>query len=1475
MHKVKTIKPIKKLRKRLIRVSALLLLLVVLFLAGISTPFVQTYLGKKITNTLNKNYSTSISVSNINIGILGNVVLNDVFIADHRSDTLLYAKSVTTSLKDFKNIKAGKLAFKSLAFDGLYFMMKTYKNEQKSNLSVFVNKFSSKKDTDSTSVFKLTSNNIGVNSGKLKILNENANTSEIINLRELSLLGKKLIIDSSQVAVSITSGSFKERRGLSVLNLQTAFRYTPMSIGLESLIIATNNTVINADLLFSASSSGYSNFLNSVQVSGNFNESTISYKDVNLFYNEFGTDKVKFSTSISGTLNDLLLSDLSLQSNKNTTINGDFLFKNSFSKQKNAFELHANFSELTTVYKDLRLLLPKSLKNTIPSIFENIGNFSLSGKTTVTTKKIDVDLDLRSDIGAVSTKMSLSDVKDIDVAAYQGTAIFKNVDFGKLFKDPVFGKVSFIAKVKGKGFSLDKINSFIDGNVSSATINNYAYKNIVVSGNMQKKVFKGKFSVADKNANINFEGLVNMSSKINEYDFKAVLADVDLNAINLVKKDSVSVFSGVVEMNMKGTGINDAFGEIKLKNARYKNALQTVEFSDSYLKSSFNKENVRLIELSSPGSVSGRLNGTFKFEELGRIIKNDLGSVYANYKPIKVSNGQYVDFNVKLENKLTEVFFPEVSISEKMTLKGTLSNNEEDFNVLIKTPEVSYKSATFKGVSVRLNNSNPLFNTYVSAKEVNAKSYVISDFNLVNKTINDTLFFRSEFKGGTESKDTYKLNMYHTVNTSGQSVFGVKKSNLHVRGYDWKVNAENNASTIVFDSDFKNITINKFKVSHKDEFVALSGVINGSSEKNINLEFGQVGLLKLFKTSARFNCEGRVNGLINIFQKNNVYVPSGAVKIDNLKINKLALGDLSLGVVANGVKKYTIKSSLVKYGDTTLLLDGILDFVPETPYLETDITFRNQNLSFLTALGGNVITDIRGLVSGKAVLFGDYNNPDFQGELFLDEAGLKIPYLNVDFDFENNALLSLKNRQFQFNNIAILDTKHFTSGRLNGFAAHESFKYWSLGLEVSTNNLLILDKKKEEESLYYGTAFIDGLLNVTGPTNELLVSLSATTNKGTVFKIPIKDASAVGDNSFIKTMSVTESNRLAANPQIIAKELSGLELELDLNITPDAAIEIVLDQESGSVLKGTGAGDIRVEINTNDKFNIFGDFVVDKGTYNFVYGSNFLQGGVIEKRFNVKSGGTINWDGDPYEAQLNMSAVYSAIANPALLLDNPSVNRKIPVDVVISLSGGLMQPDVNFDIQFPKTNSVVRSELLYKLNDKEFRDKQALSLVTSGQFTSAYAYGQTAVTGNLVERATALVNDILSQEDDKFKIGLNYEQGENNPLEEQRIEDRFGFTISTQISDRILINGKVGIPVGGVNKTIVAGDVQVEFLLNEDGTLRAKVFNRENDLTTSVATNEIGYTQGGGISYKVSFDDFEELMQKIFKRKSKKVQSEK
>ncbi|MFT5252499.1 MAG: hypothetical protein ACI87N_001509, partial [Flavobacteriales bacterium] len=89
-------------------------------------------------------------------------------------------------------------------------------------------------------------------------------------------------------------------------------------------------------------------------------------------------------------------------------------------------------------------------------------------------------------------------------------------------------------------------------------------------------------------------------------------------------------------------------------------------------------------------------------------------------------------------------------------------------------------------------------------------------------------------------------------------------------------------------------------------------------------------------------------------------------------------------------------------------------------------------------------------------------------------------------------------------------------------------------------------------------------------------------------------------------------------------------------------------------------------------------------------------------------------------------------------------------------------------------------------------------------------------------------------------------------------------TISSQINERITINGKVGVPFGGINESAIVGDVEFQYRINADGSLNLRLFNRENDI--NYIGQGIGYTQGVGMSYEVDFDTFAELVNKIFKK---------
>jgi hypothetical protein len=513
------------------------------------------------------------------------------------------------------------------------------------------------------------------------------------------------------------------------------------------------------------------------------------------------------------------------------------------------------------------------------------------------------------------------------------------------------------------------------------------------------------------------------------------------------------------------------------------------------------------------------------------------------------------------------------------------------------------------------------------------------------------------------------------------------------------------------------------------------------------------------------------------------------------------------------------------------------------------------NLGILSSLGGDVLSNIRGFASGNASISGNLKKPEINGRLYVDGAGMTIPYLNVDYALSNRTVVDLTDEKFLFKNDVLTDTKFGTKGTLNGSISHNNFSDWKLDLAISSKRLLVLDTKDSEDAAYYGIAFIDGKATIKGPTDGLFIKVDAKSEKGSSLKIPINDSENISENNFIHFLTAKEKFNIKKGIVDNSRNYKGLELEFDLDITPNAEVEVILDRNSGHGMKGKGNGTLLFKINTLGKFNMWGDFQAYEGTYNFKYG------GIIDKKFTVKKGGYISWEGNPMKARLNLEAVYKTSANPALLLENSSFNKKVPVNVVIGLRGDLTSPEPDFNFEFPTVSNVLKSEIEYKLNDKDVRQTQALYLLSTGSFLSAEGVNNSALTSNAYETATSLLTGLIHSEDEKFQVGIDIIGADKTSGKES--DGRFVATVSSKINERITINGKVGVPFGGINETAVVGDVEILYRVNEDGTVNLRFFNRENDI--SYIGEGIGYTQGAGISYEVDFDTFKELVNKIFK----------
>ncbi|MET6991040.1 translocation/assembly module TamB domain-containing protein [Sediminicola arcticus] len=1431
---------------------------------------VQTRLAKFATDSINSEFGTNIQIDRLKFSLISwDTSLKGVFVKDYQKDTLFYIDRLSTSILNIRNLVNGKLEFGDIEVEKLNFKLKTYKGETSSNLEVFIDKLDDKKPRDpGTPPFYFSSSDVKISNSSFKLTDENKKTNEVLDFRDLNINANDFLIVGPEVTSEIQNMSFSSKSGLQVENLETSFKYSKQQMRFDLLHIKTSKSNIKGNLVFNYNREDFSDFLNKVNITAVFDESTVSFDEVNLLYGEFGKGKEAFfSANVNGVLNDLNTTDLFLQSD-NTGVRGDFNFKNLFSSA-DPFVINAQMRNVTSSYYELRSLMPKILGDNIPSLFEKLGQFTIRGTAGITQKVIEAKVNINTLIGSSYADLTLTDIDDIDNASYKGFVSLIDFNLGEIVNNEKLGLTNLDVNVEGKGFVQETLNTKVTGEVYTLEFNDYNYKSINVSGIFKDQLFDGSLVSADENFQFEFKGLADLKERRNNFNFVATVAYADFKKLNFIK-DSVSIFKGNIAMDVSGNSLDNFIGDINFSKTSYENKNEIYYFNDFKISSTFEQDTVRVIDINSPDIITGYLRGNFKVNELSKLVQNAIGSVYTNYKPFEISDGQRIAFNFKIYNKIVEVFFPEVEFGSNTFIKGSVIADEGDFKLSFKSPSITAFGNVLDDIDVKVDNKNPLFNTFVSIADVSTKYYDVKDFNLINTTINDTLFFRTEFKGGSEYNDSYNLNFYHTFNNLKKSVIGLKKSDLSFKGNTWVLNNDgNNKNKVIINRTLDSITIEEIVMNNEEnEQIRLKGQLADSTYKDLELQFKIVSLDKITPNIDSLNLKGEVNGVLNIRQKDGIYLPSSNLDIRNFAVNDIQQGDLSIGIVGNqDLTDFVVNAQLADRGVDKMSVFGKISNKTETPQADLLVNFNNFNLEPFSPLGEGVIDHIRGDISGNARITGDLNNLDINGQLSLNNAGIAIPYLNVDYAFAPNSQVRLYDQTFYFENIGLTDISQNTRATIDGRITHQAFKEWNLDLKVDTKNdrFMILDKPYDEDELYYGTGFLNGTGEIYGSTKALTIKVNGSTARGTSLKIPLSDVASVGDFSFITF--IEKNSKKSIEAQRTLKTTEGLELEFDLLVTPEAEVEIVVDQKTGSSLKGTGEGILLIEINTLGKFNMYGDFVVVTGEFYYKFG------GVIDKRFKVRPGGSVVWEREPLDATLNMEAVYSLNANPAPLLDDPGFTRRIPTDVVVRLNGQLKSPEIKFDIEFPGTNSVVKSELQYRLQDPTVMERNAFFLMAQGTFVNEVTgINQQAVTGNLIQTASGLLNQVFDGNSDKFDFGLSYEQGQLAKSADIQTENRIGVTVSTQISDKVLINGRLGVPVGGVSETVVAGDVEVQVLLNEEGTLSLKIFNRENEIQQFLSNNQ-GYTQGVGLSYEVDFNTFEQLLGRLFgkdKRKAKK-----
>ena len=1424
-----------------------LITIVIGFFLIVNNSNVQTFLAKKIANELNNQFGTDLQISSAQLNFSGNVDLNDFVIYDHKNDTLAYLNSFNLSPQSLKNIFSQKIDFQSIKFEGLKLNLIRYKDTDKTNLEIFLNKIKSddNPNANKSELSLQVIDEITFSNSSFSYYDQNSENKNI-EFYNLNFKLTDLVNNNNDLSMMINKLSFKNNLGFDIQNLNTEFIFSNDIIELKNTNLIFIDSEINGDLFFNISKFSKNNFsniedLDSANIKIEIYDSKIIPTNLNIINQNnsiSNLDTWNLELSIDGTINDFFINKFDLSSTKDfLTFSGNL---SNFTNLNNNLSFEIEQLKINSSSSTINSIFPNVFGSVIPSSIKNLGNFDFNGNISFNKSEIKSDFVLGVDNGIIKSSLNILDFSNIDNSSYSGSVQGFNVDISRFLNFKSIRNTNFDFDINGKGFTTKYLNSVVKGSITDLMLDETKFSNIEILGQVKDEVFDGNLIVDDQKLNLEFNGLVDFTGDLIDFDFNSNIKNANLKDLGF---EDNGVVQGSFDVKLRGNNADNLIGDLKLQKIIYDNAERSVEFDqlDAQLR---NNDGDRIVNISSNDMISGILIGEYDIFNLKDAVLNSIGSHYSNFE--KKNKYQNISFSLNFKPKLMKLINNNLSIDENTFLRGKF-NQSGKYEIKLESSFLKFKDVLITDVDLDINEKEG----QIQIRNINSPIINGNNFNVKTNFSQDKLFVQSSY---IAKKKTNRINFNHTIDSKRNSLISFEDIELTINDQKWEIdrNKPNKMPQLSFSFYNGDYSLLNANFKSNDQFLTIN-LLENQKNSEYTLDFENLSLKNITNPSNKIFFEGLVNGKIELIKKGDLYEGKSNLILNDLSANSNYLGDAKLKIDASeDLKSFVMYFDIEKEKNKILTLNG--NFGIEKDFFPLDLQLNMNDFSIMpfSKIGDNVITNFKGKFDSSIRISGNTNDPVFEGYISNNNVEFKIPYLNVNYKLANNPSFKLSNQSFKIKDFELLHSKSNTTGKLNGLITHNKFKEWFLDLNISTENLQILETISENQNLYYGNAFLDGFANIKGPGENLSIEIVGSTNKGTSITIPLSDSKNTGDLSYLSFNTKSE--------KINSKINNGLKVNLDLEFNKNAQIVVILDPVSESKLDVNGLGNLDFLINTTGNFNVFGNYAVDSGSY------FYKSLGIVDREFNLKKGSTIIWNGDPYLAELNIDANYEIPggANPAIILQNTNFNRKIPTNIDVNLTGNLSEINTpNFKINFPNTSGPIKSELDYYLVDDEKTQKQAISLLYQGTFIdeiSLSSVSSQAITNNLFQKASGIIDDIFTNSEDKMNIGINYMKGDKNAASSLLNRDRLGLSLKTEISDRILINGKIGVPVSGIEDNVVIGDVQIDFLLNQSGTMKARVFNKENEY--QYFANDIGYTQGLGISYEIEFDSFKELFKK-------------
>lgn len=1472
----------------LFSVLFMLAISLVLFFAFQTETF-QTWAAKQATQFLSGELSTRVDIKRVKISFVKNVTLEGVFVGDQHGDTLASGESIKVNVSEF-SLSKHQLNLNEAELNGIKVKLLKYRGEKDFNFQFLADYFASSDTTqqDTTpSKWKLKYgalklNNVDFTYQLLRDTDKVVSNMNYNNIHATNVYGRfsDLELRKDTIVIQVTDLRAKEQCGIVLNNFTSKVTLCSTMLKCDSLYLKTPNSLVKGGFSFNYDTwEDYSDFVNKVYIKANLKDSTyLNMKDVTYFAEDInGFEEVfKIKGKVKGFVNDLNGSGLFVKYGKHTEFFGDITMTGLPDIDKTF--IHFDAEKLSTCKEDLEQFpIPPFNNHThldLPGEVAKFGVISYVGKFDGFINSFVTYGKFKTAIGDLKTDLQLITNPKTKILEYTGKLSSNNFYLAKLLPNlNKVGPISLDAKVKGKGVTLNELDVQMEGNINSISVNNYAYTNLKINGLFKKKIFNGQLVSLDPNADFDFNGTVDFNNKVPKMDFISTINNFDLEKTNLSTPQLNGKISSQILINLHGDDIDNLTGQVNFDNTNYVNSEKKYKLSTFNLV--FDQENpFKNITLSS-NIVNAQLSGKYNLSSLSNAFKQYLNSYFPTF--VK-TNTRYIyrdeaDLKVKIKNFtiVKELFLKNVMFSPNTTLDASFDAAISYLNIATKSDVIELSGVKFKNNSLNVNSlPNGISLDYV-ANSVNLTDSLAFKNPSVKITANDKKSFFS-ILWNNQSKP---LN---AGEIAGNILFGnntanlkLEKANFAVVDSVWQLVKQND---IVIDTAFV-VHFNPITFYNQNQLITLDGKLSKSDKDRFDV------LIQNFKLSqfngllidAKMKLDGAITGNTNIYSAFDKTILNSDLAFSGLKLNNKLIGNGEIKsdynpekdlVSINGFSAFAkdLEGNLLK----NIEFQGF--YYPKKTEENLDVTFKAEpfDVSLLQPYLEDIITIKMGYLNGSGQITGTPAKPQINAKLKFFKCVMLVDFLNVQYSV--NGYVDIKPTQINFDNLEIRD-KMGNSGSIYGNIFHNNFSNMRIDFDINTNKLMVLNTTAANNPTYYGTAYASGNAGIYGFLDDIRMELNMKTNGGTYFYIPLDGPSEIGSNEFIRFVTKDTIK------QLVQKTPSNFSLDFNLEATPDAEVQLIFDEKSGDVIKAKGAGNLHMKINTKGKFDMFGEYELATGDYLFTL-ENF-----VTKKFEIQKGSTIKWNGDVYNANIDITAIYRQRASVKPLFPNDSLNdysKRFPVDCKLFMKDKLTQPNISFGIDLPTIDESTRSNIKSLLIDENELNRQVFSLLLLRSFVTplAIAGGGGVSAGNAVaatssEMLSNKISNWLNGMTKEVDIGVNYRPG--NSLS----SDELDLALSKQLfNNRLVIDGNFGVSnrnnttkTTNSNNSNIIGDVTLEYKLSESGKYRVKGFNRSND-NTQVLYSGGPFTQGVGIFYREEYENLSELFRRYLDKVKKK-----